>query len=87
MEVELESSLSSLGFVDDMGWLNFLMNMFDFYDSSQPTLTCLRFFCRCFGFCKNHVKEDLNVFCIFVILFLCVCTTLTFKLTLSTKAD
>ena len=43
-------------------------------------LTCLRFFCRCFGFCKNHVKEDLNVFCIFIILFLCVCTTSTFKL-------
>ena len=27
MEVELVSSLSSLGLVDDMGWLNFLMNL------------------------------------------------------------
>ena len=26
MEVESVSSLSSLGLVDDMGWLNFLMN-------------------------------------------------------------
>ena len=27
MEVESVSSLSSLRFVDDMGWLNFLMNL------------------------------------------------------------